>query len=668
MNEWREIILKHFVAGSARITAVSDADGLLRDPGIFLRIKERGFSLVQFEDSVSFRFDYETRFRPRWEAGEPTELVVVFKPVEHDFETLPADVLAQARRLSFTLKDVFPKLSYGVVSQLETVYFDALYRAQEQYAASAFGDALTRDFILQHVFQIVPNLVTKDSDLLKLLCQKHYTKMAVPEALDQHLINVLRQHPFLQGWPLEVLVRERKSFWEFLDERWPVFVRATRGATALVQEERPGLRYAGPNLLPFDHADIRVFVDNLFEDGLLTPIPWNWDDAAPKTWIRVGLIGEGAENAQLRFEELLKQLSSSCPDGNSQPRDWIGFAQRYSQARLLWTKIGAIPRTQDHHRFTAFCQRANEEFITWLNTSFASIFNYPVVTPLMVHHVPGFVANRLTKHREKKIALVMCDGLAIEQWLLIKEGLKKRSFRGSFREDALFAWVPSITPVSRQAAYSGKVPRYFANSIHRTDCDEAGWRQFWADRGFNSAEAGFLSMSGDVGDHEALDEIDLSRIRVLGITVMKVDKIMHGMQLGSIGMANQVQTWVEEGFIQDLFERLVAAGFDIALTADHGNVEALGIGVPREGVLSDTQGQRCRVYPEAVLHGKALREIQGSLNWKHSGLPPEYHVLLAPYGKAFALKGQRIICHGGASLEEVMVPFAYLECHSPQRQ
>ncbi len=79
-------------------------------------------------------------------------------------------------------------------------------------------------------------------------------------------------------------------------------------------------------------------------------------------------------------------------------------------------------------------------------------------------------------------------------------------------------------------------------------------------------------------------------------------------------------------------------------------------------MLSDKRGQRCRIYSEPVLHAQALKEIVGATSWEHSGLPPNFHVLLAPYGAAFVQKGTKIVCHGGASLEEVVVPFARLEC------
>jgi hypothetical protein len=163
----------------------------------------KGFAIVQFEDSISFRFDYESRFRSKWDAGEKSELVVVFKPGEYEFDTLPADVLANAQRLSFTLKEIFPKLSFDVVSQLETVYYDALYRAQQQYASSPQDEAQTLGFVLRHVFQIEPAVIKSLPDLLKMLCERHYRKLSIPPLLDNYLVAALRQNPNFKDWPLE---------------------------------------------------------------------------------------------------------------------------------------------------------------------------------------------------------------------------------------------------------------------------------------------------------------------------------------------------------------------------------------------------------------------------------------------------------------------------------
>jgi hypothetical protein len=224
-------------------------------------------------------------------------------------------------------------------------------------------------------------------------------------------------------------------------------------------------------------------------------------------------------------------------------------------------------------------------------------------------------------------------------------------------ENALFAWLPSITPISRQAAFAGKVPRYFADTLDRTDRDEARWRQFWADHSLSPAEIAFAAVPGNPADLATIEDIITPQTRALGITLFKIDKIMHGMELGAVGMAGQVRTWAEEGFLSSLVTHLRLLGFDVFISADHGNTEAIGVGNPQEGVLSDNGGERCRIYSDPALNRICLAAFPETVVWDHPGLPDDFSTLLAPYGKAFSQKDTTLLCHGGASLEEVCVPF-----------
>ena len=97
--------------------------------------------------------------------------------------------------------------------------------------------------------------------------------------------------------------------------------------------------------------------------------------------------------------------------------------------------------------------------------------------------------------------------------------------------------------------------------------------------------------------------------------------------------------------------------FAVYVTADHGNVTATGIGIPKEGVLAETKGQRVRVYDREDFREEVATKFPESLRWPGYGLPPGRHVLLAGDLKAFTDKGERIVAHGGIALEEVLVPF-----------
>jgi len=157
MSSWRERILKEFTPNVARLTLAADPDGLLLEEGILEGIGERGFELIQFEDHIAFRYAYESKFRSRWDHGEHTDLVVVLRSQAGDLSGLPYDLLQAGRRLSFNIGDVFPNLSYPVVTALDRGDLDALYEAQTRHAPDQLGDNATKEFVLRHVLKSHPN-------------------------------------------------------------------------------------------------------------------------------------------------------------------------------------------------------------------------------------------------------------------------------------------------------------------------------------------------------------------------------------------------------------------------------------------------------------------------------------------------------------------------------
>ena len=160
------------------------------------------------------------------------------------------------------------------------------------------------------------------------------------------------------------------------------------------------------------------------------------------------------------------------------------------------------------------------------------------------------------------------------------------------------------------------------------------------------------------GDVNVLaDQLSDPRIRVAGLIVDKVDKIMHGMQLGTPGMHNQIKQWARGGFLHRLISSLMNLGFYVYLSSDHGNIEAKGIGNPREGAVAETRGSRVRVYPDQLLRQQVAGSYPEALEWPSTGLPPDYLPLIAPNRKAFVNDTETIIGHGGSTLEEVIVPF-----------
>ncbi|HPK25495.1 MAG TPA: BREX-3 system phosphatase PglZ [Candidatus Hydrogenedentes bacterium] len=664
MSSWRDQILKEFTPKVARLTLVADPDGLLLEEGILEGVRERGFELIPFEDHIAFRYAYESKFRSRWDRGEHTDLVVVLRSQASDLSGLPYDLLQAGRRLSFNLGDIFPNLSYPVVTALDRGDLDALYEAQKRHAPGQLGDNATKEFVLRHVFEIAPELVKQPSDLLRVLLRRHYRGQRIPADLDNRFIQLLRQNNAFDDWPLETLVSDREAFFAFLQERWPIFLdrEAAKGTSGVREDEKPyGLSIEGPVELPFDHHDIRVYIDNLFVEGLLHSVPHVHADTLSRTWVGIGVRTVPIEDRSRRLGKLIDSLEVSIPAEDAKHTDWFHFARGWAEAILLANdQAEAIPESTGE-RIKNLQAQVDAGFAGWLFKRYAGLVNLPPVPPVMLHHLPRFLARQMGEDRNSKIALIVVDGLALDQWLVVREALASKQPGLRFREQAVFAWIPSLTSVSRQATFAGKAPIFFPNSIQTTDKEPALWAQFWADQGLTPNEVVYIKGLGDGGLETVSEALSHPKARVAGLVVDKVDKIMHGMEMGTAGMHNQVCQWAKQPYLNTLLDLLLDRGFRVYLTSDHGNLEAEGCGRPAEGAVADLRGERVRIYPDAVLRGKVKERFPAALEWGTVGLPEDYLALLAPARQAFVQEKQRTVSHGGVSVEELIVPLVQIE-------
>ncbi len=664
MNSWRDHVLKEFTPKVSRLTLVSDLDGLLLEEGILEGIRKRGFDLIPFEDHVAFRYAYESKYRSRWDCGEQTDLVVLLRTEANDISGLPYDLLQAGRKLSFNVGDIFPSLSYTVVAALDRGYFEILYQAQKRYAPGELGENATKEFILRHVFEIAPELIKQPSSLLQVLLRRHYRGQIIPPMLDDRLIQLFKQNTQFSNWPIETIVKDREAFFSFLQERWPAFldeevVRVKKGVYET--NVQYNLTFNGPVDLPFDHQDVRVYIDNLFMEGFLQPVPHDQADDLSKSWVAVGVRSAPAEERALRLCKLIENLKATIPAEDAKHLDWSHFAHGWAELMCLvndqqdliaGATKAAIGELQLHidHNFTA-----------WLFNRFAGLINLPPVPPVMLQHIPRFLARQLSDEGAGKVALLVVDGLSLDQWLIIRNVLNSDSKQLVFREKTVFAWVPSLTSISRQAVFSGKAPVFFPNSIYTTEKENALWLQFWADQGLAQNEVVYIKGLGDDNLEAVAELVAHPKAKVAGLVVDKVDRIMHGMELGAAGMHNQLDQWAKQLYLRSLLELLLDHGFRVFLTSDHGNIEAEGCGRPLEGTVAELRGERVRVYSDDVLLKKAKDRYPSAIAWNNPGLPDDCLALIAPHRQAFTQEKRRIVSHGGFSMEEIIVPFVQIE-------
>jgi len=657
---WRVAILNDFIPNVSKLTLVADPDCLLTEEKLALELRGRGFDLIEFSDPVEFRYAYESKYRSIWDRGEHSDLVVVLRLQDAELESLPYDLLQAGRKLSFNLGDLFPNLSYPVIEKLDRSLLDALFEAQRKSPPDCMGDNATKDFILRHVFGIAAELIANEVELLRALLHLHYGKLQIPLMLAERLIQVLKGHDGFKAWPLSEIVPDDEAFFAFLQERWPLFL-SRLGSANQVREDSPeyGLKYPGPDRLPFDHQDIKVYIDNLFLEGKLTPVEASGIEVDAGSWVRSGIATSGVDDDELRISRLFDLVEKELPTAEARYSDWTTFALKWAELSSL---VHCGNNTEYQTRLREIGDALNTTFAGWLADHYSSLINLPPTNPAMLHHVPRRLARDIEDSDSSRAALIVVDGLALDQWVTIRQLLQKQDANLVIRESATFAWIPTLTSVSRQSIFSGKPPLYFPSSINSTNSEEKLWKQFWEGHGLSRLDVAYQRGLGDGDASSVLDTaIHPGKTKVVGLVIDKVDKIMHGMQLGSAGMHNQIKQWCHAGFLSTLVGQLLDYGYEVWLTADHGNIECEGKGRPSEGVIAETRGERVRVYPTLELRAQVASSFTFAHEWQPVGLPSGYFPLVAGGRDAFVNPGDSIVGHGGVSFEEVIVPMVKFE-------
>ncbi|GHV83245.1 hypothetical protein AGMMS50212_05850 [Spirochaetia bacterium] len=533
MHNWRDSILEQFIPQVSRLTLVADPDNLLTEEKLVTELRQRGFDIIEFSDSIEFRFAYESKYRAIWDKGEYTDLVVILRLQNSELDSLPFDLLSAGRKLKFILADIFPHLNYRIISELDKRYLDALYEAQiNNPPDKVLGENATNLFIQKAIF------------------------------------------------PTELELKH-KAAWEF-------YLKL--------------------------HEDTKKIV-TLFEI-----------------------------------------VESAIPTIDARHSDWIDFAIKLAELSSLVYRTDN--RTSLPH-LNEISANVNTVFSQWLILHYASLLTLPPTTPAMLHHIPRYLARNRTANTP--IALIVLDGLALDQWKTIESLLVKKNTDLQIQENAVFAWIPTLTSVSRQAIFSGKQPIYFASSIDTTDKEESLWKNFWDNEQLAPNNIVYRRNLKNENAKDIFDTIIKPNSDIVGLVVNMVDDIMHGMQLGSSGMHNQITGWCNGGFLNSLVTGLLERKYEVYLTADHGNIECKGIGRIAEGVIADTKGERVRIYCSEDLRARTSQMVPSAYSWQQIGLPADYFPLIANERNAFVTKDESIVTHGGISVEEVIVPFIKIE-------
>lgn len=668
MSQWHQRILSSFTADLSRLWVACDPDGVLLDEKLLSELRTRGFEVMGYDDPFGFRAEYEERYRAAWDANEQPPSPALIVHLRHDnANDLPWDIVHNARpAVRLNLAELFPKLAYGAVRQVEPERLEILFDAHQTELQSPRGESESKDFILEHVYQLTPRSIRTPVDFWRETLRLHFAGRALPEPFAEHVAAILRGRGLLAGHPVVEWLSSRSAMLRVVQDAWYHYLAKLELKGSRVSEPDPppfGAGEIGTDIeIPFDHTDVRAIIDSLFLDGNLHPLMVSDVPTAMPGWIKAGVVEDVWSQFALA-EKGIEALAAAVPEADAPHKLWGDFAKRYGE---MLSRVHELPSKDASERMIAIRERLNaiqaladERLQVWVAAGhYADLILQPAIKgPVMVHHIPRFLRQRRSAG-EAKVALLVFDGLAIDQWVQIREHLITSQRPLAFDESSAFAWLPTVTSVSRQALFSGLRPREFEDSIDHTNKEETLWKAYWQNEGGVAPN--------DVMYQRALHQVDQlntleaeivnRKPKVLGLVIDEVDERLH-KERSKEDVALWIGRWLETGFVERLFAFLLAEGFSIYVTADHGNVDAVGIGRPNQGVIAETRGERVRAYRSEPLLTESASAYPGTVALDIAGLPANFKPLFAGGRSAFVPANDRVVVHGGISVEELIVPF-----------
>ncbi len=315
-------------------------------------------------------------------------------------------------------------------------------------------------------------------------------------------------------------------------------------------------------------------------------------------------------------------------------------------SRLIAEGISKTIGTPKFEELYSQINKANAVFQETLQTSYHQTKNSSAVKkPRIVSKILDYLNFNF---RDKKIALIVVDGLALWQYELLRNKLP-----GNKREEVIYSWLPSITQLSRQAIFRGDTPQtdYRQNPVS----EEKLWKAYWKGKGCHEFEI--------VYQHEKINLSTIDSVSKLAIVFKDLDDKMHS-STDYVDLLMLTKNWINRSKIIQVADELTAKGFIVFLTADHGNIQAKGwrglqgrekLGTNRSG----SRSERHIEYSEKWLSDEFMAnnpEMEGFIVM-------EEQAIYLKTDLSFSAK-ESLVTHGGAHLLEVLIPFVEINNES----
>lgn len=431
LSSWRKSLLDDLITDISKITLVFDSDSLLRDELLVRELFSRGFQLMELEDTIEFRYIFESRYRKILETDKSKELIIITQLSKSESSNIPFDILEKSRQITVELSSIFPNLSYSVLEELDYNLLDCVYEAQSKKKVDRLGLNATKEFILREVFNFESDQPFLEVDLLQYLLKMHYEGMSIPSTLVERMITTLKRSPDLGELNLSELITSSSAFYEFILERWELFVQRTISPESTNDEDgllkHGELKYKGLYDIPFQDQSLRVYIDSMFMDGVLTPVVLSEDDIEKiqEKWVLNGVTCSEAESSQKKLIGIFSALDRIEFSNIVLHKEWVELATKWADASAIFHNHLSELDSETRQHYRILRTKINSSFAEWLSRNFDSLITLSPSSPVMLHHVPKRMARDIDVNASNsRSALVVIDGLSLDQWFTVRRYIK----------------------------------------------------------------------------------------------------------------------------------------------------------------------------------------------------------------------------------------------------
>ena len=234
----------------------------------------------------------------------------------------------------------------------------------------------------------------------------------------------------------------------------------------------------------------------------------------------------------------------------------------------------------------------------------------------------------ITDHSKKFVFIVM-DGMSEFDWRIIS-----KSFADiHYEKGQSMAMIPTVTSISRQCLLSNKFPKELENP----------WSQSKEKKEFIECAKSLGFTEAQIGYERGYDADFGAAVKCAAIIINDVDDMVHGQLQGRLGMYNDIKVLADQHRLVDTVRRMLAQGFDVYISADHGNTPCTGMGkLMKTGVETETKSRRMIVLKDFANKDSLFEKYENLIEYPGYYLDKQFDYLICGVGESFDAKGDSI--------------------------